>query len=370
MHRAQPPGTRRTDDSAGAGWRIGRHRRPRARRRPGARRRVVAVAVVALLSVVAAAGWLLHRLDGNLETVDIDSALGSDRPAAGPDGALNILVLGSDSRAGSNGRYGRDHGGSRSDTAMVVHLSKDRTRADVVSVPRDTMVDRPACRQSDGTTAPARRGMFNEALSTGGPACAVKTVEAMSSVRMDHFVEIDFHGFTQVIDVLGGVDITTTRPIHDPYSHLDLPAGSHHLDGEKALGLVRTRHGVGDGSDLGRIEVQQSFLKALSRQARSSGALSNPSELYRLADITTRNITTDETLGSVQQLVGLARRVKDVDTRRLATVTLPVSPDPADPNRVVPDTRRAAAMWSALGADRPLPRPERPGGGRTGSVVR
>jgi anionic cell wall polymer biosynthesis LytR-Cps2A-Psr (LCP) family protein len=126
---------------------------------------------------------------------------------------------------------------------------------------------------------------------------------------MNHFLEVDFTGFISLINALGGVDVTTTRPINDPYSHLSLPAGVHHLDGNQALGLVRTRHGVGDGSDLGRIGLQQAFLKALSKRVGDSGVLHDPVRLYKLADMATKSLVTDADLGSVAALQGLAREV-------------------------------------------------------------
>ncbi len=141
--------------------------------------------------------------------------------------------------------------------------------------------------------------MFNSAYSTGGAPCAVKTVETLSGLRMDHYLEVDFSGFQQLIDDLGGVEVTTSEAIKDPDSHLDLPAGTHTLDGEQALGLVRTRHGVGDGSDLGRIQLQQAFVKALVDQVKDIGLLGNPKKLYDIADTATKTVTTDSDLGSV-----------------------------------------------------------------------
>src|SRR5262249_56556434 len=132
------------------------------------------------------------------------------------------------------------------------------------AIPGDTLVDRPRCTDTNGTAYPAASAvMFNSAYSTGGAACAVKTVESLTGVRMDHYVEVDFSGFQKLIDDLGGVQVTTTKNIDDKNSHLDLQAGTHTLDGQQALGLVRTRHRVGDGSDLGRIQLQQALLQAL-----------------------------------------------------------------------------------------------------------
>ncbi|MFC7220549.1 LCP family protein [Streptomyces polyrhachis] len=339
-------------------------RGPAGRGAPGRRKRSRArtallvcacVLAVALLAGGGLAAFAYIKLSGNLSSVDLDAKLGTDRPADADNGSLDILVLGSDSRSGANAKYGRE-GGARSDTAMVVHLYQDRTKASVVSIPRDTLVSRPSCAGEDGTAVPAAtRVMFNSAYAVGGPACAVKTVEAMTGLRMDHFVEVDFTGFKKLVDGLGGVEVTTTEAIHDRDSHLDLAAGTHTLDGEQALGLVRTRHGIGDGSDLGRIGLQQTFVKALLDQVRDLGLLSSPTKLYGLADTATSALTTDKGLASIPELMGLATSLKSLSAGNLAMVTLPVTADPADPNRVVPLPAESAQVWKALKTDAPLP---------------
>lgn len=325
-----------------------------------AARRGLAVAAwaVAALAVLGAggAGVAYMRLDANIEGVDINTRLGDDRPRNVDDGSLDILVLGSDSRSGANRAYGRDEGTARSDTAMVVHLHQGRRKATVVSVPRDTLVTRPACARRDGGSEPAAyRAMFNTAYEVGGPACAVKTVEQMSGIRMDHYIEVDFTGFKELVDELGGVRVTTTRAIEDGGSHLDLAAGTHTLDGEQALGLVRTRKGVGDQSDLGRIQLQQAFVKALVEQVGRVGVLSSPQKLWGLASTATRAITPDSELDSVKELAEFAGGLSDLEADGVRTVTLPVRYDPADPNRVVALDVQAQQVWQALRQDLPVP---------------
>ncbi|MET9292432.1 LCP family protein [Streptomyces sp. NPDC003077] len=337
--------------------------RPTGRRRkaPTRRRRVLTIAGCTLAGCVlvggAGLGYVYFSLNGNLKGVDINAALGDDRPENIDNGSMDILVMGSDSRAGQNSAYGADEGGARSDTAMVVHVYEGHKRASVVSIPRDTLIERPDCTK-DGKPVPGqRRAMFNTAFEVGGPACAVKTVESMSGIRMDHFVEVDFTGFKKLIDALGGVDITTTKPINDKDSHLHLPAGAHTLNGEQALGLVRTRHGVpgGDGSDLGRIQLQQTFLKALMDQVRGIGLMSNPARLYGIADTATKAITTDTDLNSVTGLMGLAKSLGGIGSRNIHMVTLPVAYDPADPNRVLPLQKQTGQVWDALRQDKDIP---------------
>ncbi|MFC4030877.1 LCP family protein [Streptomyces polygonati] len=325
------------------------------RRRHGVLRVVAFTAAGLVLVGGGGAGYLYYRLNDNIHSVDIDRALGRDRPKPLPSGALDILVLGSDSRSGANAEYGRASG-ARSDTAMIVHLERGRKAASVVSIPRDTLVARPACDKPGGKVVPAERTvMFNSAYQAGGPACAVKTVEKLTGLRMDHYVEVDFTGFKHVVDALGGVPLTTTRAIDDPKSHLRLAAGTHTLNGEQALGLVRTRHGVADGSDLGRIELQQAFMKALMNRADGLGVLNSPTKLFSVADTATRAVTTDTGLGSVGRLMGLAQSVQHLGSGRVYTVTLPVRYAVSDPNRVEPISGQAAKVWAALRADRPIP---------------
>ncbi|MEU6508529.1 LCP family protein [Streptomyces sp. NPDC046942] len=347
-------------EPAGTAPRPGRGRRRKA---PGKGRKALRVAAWTAAGVVVLGGtgaaYVYFKLNGNIHSVDINQALGADRPTKIDNGSQNILVLGSDSRSGSNKKLGggTDDGSARSDTAMIVHVYEGHKKASVVSIPRDTLVDRPACTDTSGTTHPAASGsMFNEAYSTGGAACAVKTVESLTGIRMDHYLEVDFQGFQKLIDDLGGVPVTTTRNIDDPQSHLTLRAGTHTLDGEQALGLVRTRHGVGDGSDLGRIQLQQAFVKALVNQVEHVGVFSNPKKLYDLADTATKAVTTDSDLGSVNSLIDFANGLKGIGPKNMSMITMPVQYDPADPNRVIMEPAKAHLVWNALKNDQQIPK--------------
>ncbi|MEU6319252.1 LCP family protein [Streptomyces sp. NPDC047009] len=335
----------------------GRRRKPRGK---GRRALLVTAWTAAGIVVLGGTGlgYVYFKLNGNIKSVDINQALGADRPTKVDNGSENILVLGSDSRSGSNKKLGggTDDGSARSDTAMIVHLYKGHKRASVVSIPRDTLVDRPRCTGTNGTAYPAASAvMFNSAYSTGGAACAVKTVESLTGVRMDHYVEVDFSGFQKLIDDLGGVQVTTTKNIDDKNSHLDLQAGTHTLDGQQALGLVRTRHGVGDGSDLGRIQLQQAFIKALVEQVDHIGVLSSPTKLLDLADTATKSITTDSDLASVKALASFADGLKGIGSSHMDMVTTPVEYDPSDPNRVLVEKSKAKLVWDALKNDKPIP---------------
>ncbi|MGW2641325.1 LCP family protein [Streptomyces sp. NPDC001348] len=338
----------------------------RGGRRPAVLKAVGLTLAAALVLGGAAAGWAYWHLNHNIKSVDIDSALGDDRPARAvttpsasasasasplPTEALNILVLGSDSRSGrANAELGGgDSSGARSDTAMVVHIDAGRTRATVVSIPRDTLVTRPSCPlSSGGATALAHDTMFNSAYSVGGPVCAVKTVESITGVRMDHYIEIDFAGFAKLVNALGGVTVTTGEDIDDDKSHLHLRAGTHHLGGKQALALARTRHGIGDGSDLGRIGLQQKLVKALLKQIGSTDLLTDPARLYRVADAITGSLTTDTGLNSLTELMRLGQSLKGLSADRVRTVMMPVVPAPSDPNRVVAKEPAASGLWRSL----------------------
>ncbi|MGW2717995.1 LCP family protein [Streptomyces sp. NPDC001492] len=309
-----------------------------------------------------AAGWAYWHLDHNIKSVDINQALGDDRPAKAmitpsasasplPTGSLNILVLGSDSRSGKENKAlgGGDSSGARSDTAMVVHIDAGRKKATVASIPRDTLVTRPSCPlKSGGSTAVAYHAMFNSAYSVGGAVCAVKTVESITNVRMDHYIEIDFSGFAKLVNALGGVTVTTDQDIDDDDSHLHLKAGTHTLNGKQALALARTRHGIGDGSDLGRIGLQQKLVKALLEQISSTNLFTDPAKLYTVAEAVTSSLTTDTGLDSLSELVGLGESLKGLSADRVKTVMMPVVTAPSDPNRVVAKEPAASRLWDSL----------------------
>jgi LCP family protein required for cell wall assembly len=190
--------------------------------------------------------------------------------------------------------------------------------------------------------------MFNSAYSVGGPVCAVKTVESITDVRMDHYVEIDFSGFAKLVNALGGVTVTTDEDIDDNDSHLHLKAGTHHLDGKTALALARTRHGIGDGSDLGRIGLQQKLVKALLEQISSTNLLTSPTKLYSVADALTGSLTTDTGLDSLAELMSLGESLKGLSSDEVKTVTMPVVTAPSNPNRVVAKEPAASKLWESL----------------------
>ncbi|MFD4372235.1 LCP family protein [Streptomyces sp. NPDC058486] len=344
----------RTPEAVG-GPRDAGSRPPRKRLRTG--RIVLVTLLVLLLAAGGALYWAYSSLDGNIKGVDIEKALGDDRPEKLPTSGQNLLILGSDSRSGDNGDLvGGAVGGGRADTTLVVHIPEGRTQAVAVSIPRDTLVTRPECARRDGSTAGSeRRVMFNSVYAQYGPACVVKTVESMSGVRLDHFVEIDFAGFKDLVDTIGGVTVDVKEPIEDSHSGLHLAAGPQKLDGTQSLAFVRTRHGVGDGSDLGRISLQQQFLTALLTEVKNQDLLSSPAKSYKIADSATKALTTDSALASLTALSEFGRSLNGVDPQNMETIMLPVAYDKQDPNRVVAAEPNASRLWKAIREDAEIP---------------
>ncbi|MFJ8198640.1 LCP family protein [Streptomyces sp. NPDC096152] len=342
---------------------------PRRRRRVW--RRIAFGALVLLLATGGTAYWLYRDLDSNIKGVDLDRAIGDDRPQKLPTSGQNLLVLGSDSRAGANAALDAGRvSGARSDTALVIHIPEGRSRAVAVSIPRDTLVTRPECATSDGRKLPpAKRVMFNSVYSLAGPACTVKTVEKMSGIRMDHYVEIDFAGFKELVDAIGGVTVTLDKPIDGHKGGLRLGAGTHRLDGTQSLKFVRTRYGYGDGSDLGRITLQQKFLTALLSEIKKQDLLGSPAKTYEIADSLTQALTTDSDLASLSRLAEFGRSLNGIDPATMETIMLPVKYDVRDPNRVVAARPQADELWQALRKDRPVPESARksPAHGATAS---
>ncbi|MFG3285040.1 LCP family protein [Streptomyces sp. NPDC048111] len=326
------------------------------RARASRRLRIVLCSLAAVLLLAAGAGaYAWHRLNANISSVELGSLL---TPAASATSDLNILVVGSDSRAGKNAtRAGGGDATGRSDTTLLLHVYGGRKKAAIVSIPRDTIIDRPACTTASGQKLSARQGvMFNAVYENGGARCTVAAVESLSGgLRVNHYVEVGFDGFAELIDAAGGTDVTLVKPIDDKESGLHLRAGRHHLNGQQALDLVRTRHGVGNGSDLGRIQLQHQFLTALISRMAGQSLLTDPARLFTVADAATKSLTTDSLLAHVDSLASLAYSMRGLGADSVQMVTLPAQLEQGDEDRLVPDTARAAKMWAALKADLPVP---------------
>lgn len=358
----------------GTRTRSGRARPPRHQVRPRRTHplaRSVAVALVfALAFATSVVGLTWGRVNQNIDSRDIEDLLGSSRPTTSGSPAptdinkgraLNILVIGSDSREGENDVDGAGATGTtsgmRSDTTMLAHISADRSRVDVVSIPRDTLVDIPACTRGDGTTsAPQYDVMFNSAFETGSQggdigsaaACTILAVEELTGVYVDDFVVVDFAGFINVVDALGGVAMYIPEDIDDQLAGLQLEQGCRLLNGQEALGFARVRKTVGDGSDISRIGRQQDLVLAIIQEALSTNLLRNPPRLYRFLDTSTQTLTTGNRIGDVRALAGLGTSLASLRSDDITFVTMPF--EWAGP-RVIPSWDYADVVWEALRTD-------------------
>ncbi|MER7584991.1 LCP family protein [Kitasatospora sp. NPDC097691] len=332
--------------------------------RPRRRRRwlMITAGVVAFLLVASGVLlWIAYRkLDGNIRTDSTTdrllAKLEAERPSrtSGARGAENILLIGSDDRSGSNGSYGGQAGTERSDTTILLHLAADRKHATAVSVPRDVMVTVPACEKPDGTRSKPVLMQFNQAFETGGPACSIRTVEQLSGIRIDHYVILDFSGFKTIVNAIGGVEVCVPQPIHDKDAKLDLPAGRQTLRGEQALGYVRARESLGDGSDTQRMGRQQQFLAALIRKVESQGVLLNPARLWPVLNAATSSVRADSGLSSLGALYDLTQDLRGIPSANVVFLTAPRRPYRYDSDRdefVQPQTGQ---LFTALRDDLPV----------------
>jgi LCP family protein required for cell wall assembly len=282
---------------------------------------VIAATLSALVFVVSIGGYTVYRyFDGQIARIKLN--LGSDRPAASEGGAVNFLIVGSDSRAGTGTEFESEGAvdGERSDTTIVAHLAADGTTT-LVSFPRDTLVAIPG----------HGRGKLNSAITTGGPSLLIRTIERLTDLRIDHYVQVDLAGFRQITNAIGGVTVCvralpdgSTANLHDPWSQWNGVVGANHLDGEKALAFVRERHGLPDG-DFDRIRRQQQFISAVFAKATSTGVLANPVKLESLLRAAFGALTVDDST-TIDDLQKLATRMHGLRPDQLRFETIPVRP--------------------------------------------
>jgi LCP family protein required for cell wall assembly len=318
------------------------------------------VSVAVLL--VAAGGWAASSyLTGNIRTSALDDGLGprgGERANAAGQTPMNILVIGSDARTTAEDRAigGYDGSAANADVLMLVHLSADRSSATVLSIPRDTFTPLPACRDpKTGHIYPAEASaLINSSLGRGGPGCAVAAVQQLTGAVIDHFVMVDFAGLVSMSDAVGGVSVCVDNDVYDPYSQLKLSKGTHILRGPAALEFLRTRHGFGDGSDLGRVAAQHVFLAALIQKLESGNTLDNPVTVLGLANAATRALTVDPGLASTSALVTVAGQVGDVPADKITFLVMPNELDPADTMGLIPLQPGAHQVFQAVDNDRPI----------------
>jgi LCP family protein required for cell wall assembly len=317
---------------------------------------VVAVLLVSTTSIVAVAVYgTVSSIPTGIHLTHLAGASAAPAaPSIGPyEGEVNILLAGSDTRANqvgfqSKAELAASSGTGNNDVTMLLHISANHTSATVVSFPRD-LVSIPLC--GKGISA----AMFNTTLARG-LSCTVNTVEKMTGQTIPFAGIIKFNGVSAMSTAVGGVTVCLADPIKDPYTQpiqLDLPAGQQSLVGDLALSFLRSRHGIGNGGDLGRISNQQLFLSALTRKIVSGGVLSNPLTLYKLANAAEANVALSDTL-TPTTLVSIALALKGLDLSKIVFVQYPTGADPADPNRVVPLLAAGAALAAALKSDQPI----------------
>lgn len=343
-------------------------------RRHGLARAIALTTVAVVTFAFAGAATAYSRLQGNIQSADVETLLGDDRPpqfTRTPDPSdpnagspVTILVLGSDTREGQ-GAVAKDQvDGQRSDTTIVLHISADRTRVEMVSIPRDSLVDIPACKRSDGSQSkPQYNAMFNSAFSIGGQsgevsdaaACTQKTVESLTGVYVDDFVVVNMAGFVQMIDALGGVPMCIDEDIASPKAHLELlTAGYHVLDGTTALGYARARTGTGlNGSDTSRIGRQQQLIAAVAQEAMAKNLLTDLPALLQFLDAATKSLTISSGMSSIPDLTGLAFSLRNIDRGNITFMTIPWRVAPSDHNRVE-WTSAADEIWARMAADEPI----------------
>jgi LCP family protein required for cell wall assembly len=346
--------------------------------RSRSRRRTIlkwtALSLTGIVLIAAVGGYFIYRhLIGNIATAPIVTVTPGPSKAPSALKAENFLLIGSDSRAGANGKGtgGGSIAGARSDTSIVMHISAGGGNATLVSIPRDSWVQIPSCIEADGKTKSApQTNKFNTAFAIGGakygPSCEIATIESLTHVPIDHYAVVDFDGFKRMVDALGGVKMCVATPLSDPIvddngafhgSGLNLPAGkSVEISGDQALALMRARYNLGDGSDIGRIKRQQQFIGAMIRKATSTGLLGNPLRLYHFLDATTKSITTDGFgIGTMRKL---ASALKKAGAGAVQILTVPLAdPLPAGvPTADVAwDPTKSAALWKAIRDDTAIP---------------
>jgi LCP family protein required for cell wall assembly len=297
-----------------------------------------------------------RKLQGNITHEDVSGQLGTHRPPK-LNKALNVLMIGSDQRDGSNAKYGKA-AGERSDTIILLHFSPGGKKAVGISFPRDSMVQLPQCKARSGSTIAAHLGMINESFNNGGAGCTWRTIESLTNILIDHFVKVDFSGFKRVVDALGGVQICLPQRVDDKDSKLHLSAGRHVVKGDQALAYVRNRHGLGDGSDLGRIKRQQKFLGAVVKKATSNGTMTNPSKLYGFLTAATKSVTTDKDF-TVDEMKKVAGSVQGMSAGKVQFVTVPWQAYAPDPNRIAWKQPDANNLFSAIRNDNQVQAPSK-----------
>ena len=319
----------------------------------------LAVVLGASIAVVGITTWSLSsQLSANGITLTDANGNAIKAPTAEDlKGAINVLLVGSDTRVGQGKVYGNDKS-VLADVIILLHISADRKNAVAMSFPRDLLVPWPACPSTSGGPGylPQTLGQINATIANGGPGCTLLTVETLTGLKIPYLAMINFKGVIEMSNAIGGVEVCVARDIEDEYTHLSLTKGTHTLQGYQALQFLRTRHGVGDGSDLSRISNQQVFLTSLVRKIKGDGVLTNPVKLYSLANAAARNMTLSSSLTDLNTMVAIAGALKGVDLDKITFLQVPSHgglPAPYS-GRVKPTDELAEPLFAKLRNDEPI----------------
>lgn len=323
------------------------------------------VVVTLVISAGTVIGLTLLNLTNSLQTVALP---GHESPATVGigelEGGFNVLIVGSDTRVGQGEQFGETDS-ELNDVNLLVHVSENHDHATVISFPRDTLLDVPACEQSDGSQSePRSMTPLNNTWSIGGLPCVAKTIEKLTGLEIGYAGVMTFTGVAQLSTAVGGVDVCINEPIVDPWSGLNLPeAGWHTVEGGQALAFLRTRKGVGDGSDLARISSQQVYMSALVRKLQSDGVLNDITKLYSIAQVAAQTMVLSSSLGSLDVMVSMARALRNIPDENIVFVQYPVLDAPEGySGKVIPDPVLAEILLAKVRSDEPYSLAEDSGG--------
>lgn len=320
------------------------------------RRTVLSVIAASLLGLALLTGvgvvLVYNDWNGNLEHPEV---VGKHRPVQKTK-ALNILVMGTDTRDCAGCKIDTEAGGGLSDTTILFHLSADRTFAYGISIPRDTAVMRPTCYRADGSEIPAATTYekWNQAYQVGGPGCTRQQLEQLTGIHVDKFVVVDFSQFKDMVNALDGVEICVPREINDTTGNIHLDAGTREVDGAEALDYARVRYGVSEGIDPYRTRRQQALIGAMIDKALSGGMLARPDRIVSFIDAATTQLQTD--FKSVAQMAKVATSAKSIDPDDIKFITTPWTLDTDKVSGGVEWLPSVKRLWPLVIDDKPLTR--------------
>lgn len=342
----------------------GKRRAQKRKRHTVAKVLLSTLVVLGLVSGLSVA-YVYRQLNGNLTIGDYANQIVEPAPEkvqfSGPTDPINILIMGEDSRDCEGcGVDGEDTAGL-SDTTILLHLSRDRKHAYGISIPRDSLVERPDCRDENGELIEgSSRAMWNAAFAYGGPACTISQFQHNTGIAIDYSVTVNFGGFKGMVDAVGGVDVCVPETFYDSYTKTTFEEGTHKLSGKKALAYVRVRHNIGDGSDIGRTRRQQAFIASMISRVMSANTLANPIKVVSFLDAATKSLELAEVnstgLGNIQELAGLALQFKNIRLDRIEFMTVPFVYGSGEERGRVLWTEQADEIWERIREDRPLGR--------------